>query len=243
MRYSVVIPTYNNCEKYLKPCVESILKHTSMDDLELIISANGCTDNTFAYLNYLGTSVPNLRVVWNDKPIGYPRATNKGIELASANKIVLLNNDIVLLDQPKNQWLEMLEAPFLKDSKVGITGPIVQHSPEAGHDFCVFFCVMIDRKVFNKIGLLNEEYGVGAGEDTEFCIEAVNAGFSMAQVSDKHLLSPTMYGGIFPIYHKGEGTVHDPELVPDFKTVFFENSLRLAKKYNIEKYNQMVSAS
>ena len=63
-KYSVVIPTYNNCEKYFKPCIDSIIKYTEMTDIELIISANGCTDNTIYYLNYLTTVIPNLKILW-----------------------------------------------------------------------------------------------------------------------------------------------------------------------------------
>ena len=235
MKYSVVIPTYNNCEKYLKPCVDAIVKYTNLDEIELVISANGCTDNTKAHLEYLKTVIPNLKLFWSTEALGYSKATNAGIKEATADYIVLLNNDTVLLEQPKNQWLQMLEAPFLKDSSVGITGPVIQHSPEAGHDFCVFFCVMIARSVFDKIGLLNEEYGVGTGEDTEFCIEAVNAGFKMAETNPK-TLHPDFWVGNFPIYHVGEGTVHDPSLVQDFNGVFRKNARKLARKYNPQHY-------
>jgi hypothetical protein len=206
-----------------------------MNNVELIISANGCVDNTKAYLTYLETAVPNLKVAWGDAALGYAKATNAGIKLATTNKIILLNNDTVLLDQPKNQWLDMLEAPFLQDADVGITGPIVQNSPEANHYFCIFFCVMIDKKVFDKIGLLNEEYGVGTGEDTEFCIEAVSAGFKMAETNPK-VLEEQFYVGGFPIYHVGEGTVHDPSLVSDFNSVFRRNARKLARKYNPQGY-------
>ena len=236
MKYSIVIPTYNHCEKYFKPCVDSIIKHTDMADVELVVSANGCKDNTQAYLNYLYTAIPHLRVVWSDKALGYSKATNEGIKVCSTDHIVLLNNDTVLLDQVKNQWLQMLEAPFLQDERVGITGPIVQHSPDAGRNFCVFFCAMIHKKVFEKIGLLNEEYGVGTGEDVEFCIEAVNAGFTMVESAQKTLENPELYVGGFPIYHKGEGTVHDPELVQDFNNIFAKNGRKLARKYNPEHY-------
>lgn len=235
MKYSIVIPTYNHCEKYLKPCIDSIIKYSNMADVELIVSANGCVDNTSEYLYYLQSSVPNLKVVWDEKAVGYARATNGGIKAATTDKIILLNNDTVLLEQPKNQWLYMSEAPFLRDATVGISGPIIQHSPEAGRDFCVFFCVMIDRKVFDRIGLLNEEYGVGTGEDTEFCIEAVNAGFKMAETNPK-ILEAEFYVGGFPIYHVGEGTVHDTNLVQDFNSIFAKNSRKLARKYNPEHY-------
>lgn len=236
MKYSIVIPTYNHCEKYLKPCVDSIIKHSNMDDVELIISANGCVDNTEPYLKYLRTAIPHLRWAWSNEPLGYAGATNAGIKKATTNKIVLLNNDTVLLDQAKNQWLQMLEAPFLDDASVGVSGPIVQNSPDANHLFCVFFCVMIDRKVFDAVGLLNEEYGIGTGEDVEFCIEAVRAGFKLAECVPKRLENPQFYSGGFPIYHVGEGTVHDTNLVQDFNSVFARNARKLARKYNPQGY-------
>jgi len=240
MKVSIVIPTYNNCEKYLKPCIESILKYTEMTDVELVISANGCTDNTKWYLAYLATVVPNLIVVWNVAPLGYPKATNEGIKACTADKIILLNNDTLLLDQPQNQWLDILNNPFKANPKCGISCIIKTHSEAAGRDFAIFFCVMVDRKVFDTIGLLNEDYGVGAGEDTEFCIEAENAGFEVCEVFEKHWGSNIFTGG-FPIYHKGEGTVHDPELVQDWENTFAKNSLRLAKKYNPNYYRFLLT--
>lgn len=236
MKYTIVIPTYNNCEKYLKPCIDSIIKYTHLDDIELIVSANGCVDNTKAYLNYLVTAVPHIKVLWSDKPLGYAGANNVAIRQASCDKIVLLNNDTILLEQEKNFWLNLLEAPFLQDQSVGIVGPVCQHSPEAGHDFCVFFCVMIHKKVFDKIGLLNEEYGVGTGEDTEFSIEAMRAGFKIVETSPKQILDEFSYTGWFPIYHAGEGTVHNTDLVQDFNSVFRKNCRKLARKYNPQYY-------
>lgn len=226
MKYSIVIPTYNHCEKYLKPCIDSIIKYTDMTQVELIVSANGCTDNTRYYLDYLATAIPNLIVTWSAKPLGYAGATNAGIRAATTDKIVLLNNDTILLEQHKNQWLEMLAADG------DICGPIVQHSPDANRMFAVFFCVMIGRRVFNKIGLLNEEYGVGTGEDVEFCIEAELAGFRVVEAAPKRLEHAELYVGSFPIYHVGEGTVHDPNLVQDFNNIFAKNGRKLARKYN-----------
>jgi FkbM family methyltransferase len=236
MKYSIVIPTYNNCDKYLKPCIDSIFKWTDMADVELIISANGCTDNSYWYLNGLKNQFDaigfgkNLKVVWNDAPMGYAAATNAGIKESTCDKIVLLNNDTVLLDQTKNQWLEMMDSMF-SDENVGISAPVVQRSDAANSDFAVFFCAMIHRKVFEKIGFLNEEYGVGSGEDVEFCVEAKLAGFLVKQVAPK-VYNGEIFTGSFPIYHEGEGTVHNEELVKNWNEIFVRNELKLAKKYN-----------
>jgi len=217
MKYSIVIPTYNNCEKYLKPCVDSIIKYTNMDDVELVISANGCTDNTEAYLNYLKTAIPNLRWVWSDNSTGFAKATNAGIERCNADRIVLLNNDTVILG---DKWLEKLDTG-------DISAVWTQYSQITQRRFAVFFCVMIDKEVFNKIGLINEDFNIGGCEDIDFCYRAEEAGFKITANWDD---------GSFPIYHKAEGTVHDPELVSDWNNKFLLNELKLAKKYNKEWY-------
>ena len=239
MKYSIVIPTYNNCEKYLKPCIDSIIKYTDMTNVELVVSANGCTDNTFKYLEYLKTAIPHLVIAWDADPLGYSKATNIGINLCTADKIILLNNDTVLLDQVKNYWVDLFDQAF-NNPKCGISCIIKGMSEPAGRDFAVFFCVMIHRKVFDKIGLLNEEYGVGGGEDTEFCIEAEKAGFEVIEVLNK-TWEGFQYVGGFPIYHKGEGTMHDPDLVQGWNNIFLRNSLKLAKKYNYDWYRWRLS--
>lgn len=239
MKYSIIIPTYNHCNDLLKPCLESIFRHTDLQDTEIIISANGCTDNTKEYLEELKQKFEdigfekNFLVVWTDKALGYSKANNAGLRLAHGSKILLLNNDIVLLPQEKNTWINMLEAQFIQNPTCGISCVLKIHSQPADRDFAVFFCVMIDKKVFDRIGFLNEEYGKGGGEDTEFCIEAENVGFTVHRACDMGWSEEVkLHTGTFPIYHAGEGTVFDKNLVPDWQEVFYRNSIKLAKKYN-----------
>ncbi len=249
IKYSIVIPTYNHCDDLLRPCIDSILTYTDLTNTEVVISANGCTDNTREYLLALADEFKNLgfehhlKVFWSDPALGYSKATNEGIKISIGKYIVLLNNDTVLLTQEKNTWLNILTRPFDVNSKCGITSVVNAFSEPAGHDFAIFFCVMIDREVFNTIGLLNEYYGKGGGEDTEFCIEAKKVGFDVCQALDTQWSYEIGTNtGYFPIYHRGEGTVHDATLVPDWSDVFFQNSLKLAKKYNKKWFNKNVKS-
>ena len=247
MKYSIVIPTYNHCDDLLKPCIESIFRYTNMTDVELVISANGCIDNTSEYLSDLKNRFDSigfsdhLKIVWNDEALGYAAATNAGIQVSTGRRIVLLNNDTVLLDQDKNYWLNLLESPFLLNKNCGVSGPVKQHSPEAGRDFVIFFCAMIDRSVFNKIGLLNTEYGQGGGEDTEFCIEAELAGYKTYECVPKFDTKGNLHIGGFPIYHVGEATVLDENLTPGYRETFKQNGLKLARKYNSEHYKFLLT--
>lgn len=219
MKYSIVIPTYNNCEKYLKPCVDSIIKHTNMDDVELIISANGCTDNTRQYLRYLYTAIPNLKWQWSDKPLGFAGAINAGLKYTTTDKIVLLNNDTVILG---NDWLKRLDQGDL-------SAVLTLHSNITNRRFGVFFCVMIQRNTLESVGLLDEWFEVGGCEDIDYCYRAQEHGFEITDVGHR---------GDFPIYHAAEGTVND---LPNWKNAFYQNELKLAKKYNMEHYRFMLS--
>ena len=74
-----------------------------------------------------------------------------------------------------------------------------------------FWCVMISRRVIDDIGLLDEIFSPGMGEDGDFCARTEKAGYKLIQVpyeghdkfdtgiNDQH----------FPIYHKGNGTFND----------------------------------
>jgi len=238
MKYSVVIPTYNHCDDLLRPCLESIFKYTDMSEVEVLVSANGCTDNTRWYLESLKNQFTRIgfgdhfKVIWSDTPLGYPVACNVAIRHTTADKIVLLNNDCVLIEQDKNTWLNLLDAPF-ESPKTGISCVVKNRCEITNREFAIFFCVMVHRKVFETIGLLNPEYGVGGCEDIDFCIEAEEAGFEVTQCGSKFWDGKTFVGEM-PVYHKGEGTVYDTALVQDWDSKFRQNQLKLAQKYNPE---------
>jgi FkbM family methyltransferase len=239
MKYSIIIPTYNHCDDLLKPCVDSILQYSRMTDVELIISANGCVDNTRTYLEDLKSKFEQIgmadhfKYVWSDAPLGYSKANNVAISQATSDLIVLLNNDVMLLPQSRQFWLDALHAPFLKDPQTGMSCVVKSWSDPAAHMFAIFFCVMIHRRVFDKIGVLNEAYGTGGGEDVEFSIECERAGFRVTPcILPEWSSTSHMFTSGFPVYHKGEGTMHDVNLVSDWKKQLDANSRMLAHKYN-----------
>lgn len=206
MKISIVIPTYQHCDDLLKPCLESIKTYSDLSNSEVIVVANGCTDGTREYVESLGGP---FKLVWMDAPAGYTRATNEGIKASTGEYVVLLNNDTVLLDQPKNQWLDLLVDPFLKDSKVGITGPMKTFCPHAKRDFLIFFCVCIRRKLLDEIGLLDEVFSPGYGEDADICCKLENSGYKIHQVCPSNEYSETdekVMLGDFKIFHKGNVT-------------------------------------
>jgi len=238
-KFSIVIPTFNHLEECLKPCIESIIKFTDLSETELIIVANGCTDGTNDYINELiARENFDIYLYWFDEPLGYTKATNIGIEASCGEFVILLNNDTILLDQEKNQWIDMLFKPFSNES-TAITGPMKAFCPFAQSDFLIFFCVMIRKKMFDLLGLLDECFNPGFGEDTDFGIKCVNAGYNIVQIPEETRnyqddANKKMVGN-FPIYHAGEKTFNNLEKIESFNTdgdkLIRKNRMILAKRY------------
>lgn len=225
MKISIVIATFNHLDDLLKPCCEALRQYCTLEDTEVIIVANGCTDGTRKYVESLGAP---FKLLWFDEPQGFARANNRGIIMSQGDYVMLLNNDAFLLPQVKNTLLNMLLEP-LADESVGITGPLMNIDPNSSREFMVFFCVMIRRTLFAKLGLLDEAFSVGAGEDIDFCIRAVDAGYKMTVVGNISHHLPGMAIGSAPIYHKGEATVGE---LPEWQEIFDTNSNILRDKYN-----------
>lgn len=225
-KYSIVIPTYNHCDDLLKPCIESIKQYTELNSVEVIVVANGCTDGTRQYVEQLGHP---FKLIWSNEPLGYTKATNLGIMASSGEYVVLLNNDTELLPQSTNLWLNMMEQKFT--DSVGMVGPLMLHDDYSNHDVLIFFCVMIKREVFDKIGLLDEIYSPGGGEDIDFSIRMKNAGYQIAAVSDvEYMPHISTNSGSVPIWHKDNKTFGE---IPQYTNEIVKtNGLLNCKRYN-----------
>jgi len=115
-----------------------------------------------------------LIVVKNDWK-GFAHSVNHGIRMAlgdsSITDILLLNDDIVL----KTGWLKtVLESP---QDICGSSDSYRECGDGLG--YVAFWCVRIKRKVFETIGLLDENYKVGECEDIDFCLRAIMNGFTI----------------------------------------------------------------
>lgn len=237
-KFSIVIPSMKHLGDCLVPCCESIIKHTDMADVECIVVLNGCGDDgSREYVDSLG---PCFRYVWLDEPSGYTHSTNVGIKAATGSHIILLNNDCVVLGE---QWIDLLYQPFTTDPRMGITGPLQLHCPDADRNFLVFFCVMVSRAMLDEIGILDEVFSPGYGEDADLCCRAEDNGWKVQRVpegSDLKLIDKgcedlpewkrdKMWHAEFPLYHDGNKTFgEDPAR---FELVLRKNKQTLQERY------------
>jgi GT2 family glycosyltransferase len=174
-----------------------------MSAIEVIVVANGCKDGTREYVESLGEP---FKLIWFDDPIGYARANNAGIRASKYDYVILLNNDAQILPfMERHAWVNLLLDPFKADDKMAVTGALKTYQEMLQHEFLIFCCVMIKKSLFDELGYLDEKFGEGGGEDTDFCMKAVRAGYKQLQVPSNEISNLRNDDGLivtnFPIYH------------------------------------------
>ena len=91
-RLSIVIITWNQLA-YLKACLQSLLPIMKRADVEVIVVDNGSQDGTSQYLT---EKFPVIRLLSNSCNKGVAYARNRGLEITTGEKILILDNDTIV---------------------------------------------------------------------------------------------------------------------------------------------------
>ncbi|MGB3904264.1 MAG: glycosyltransferase family 2 protein, partial [Anaerolineae bacterium] len=217
---TIIILTWNGLE-YTRACLDSLRARTPLgDDVQVLVVDNGSTDGTVAYLR----SLDWIRLIENDRNLGFVRGNNVGI-LATPpdHDVLLMNNDIVI---PQDGWLEEIQRVAYSAHDIGIVGcrmilpdgrllhagaympldsfwgqqigslekDVNQYSADRDVESVVAACVYIKRGVLEAIGPLDEAF-FSYFEDTDYCLRAREAGFRILCA-----------GGVSLIHHENVST-------------------------------------
>lgn len=102
-KVSVILTTYNR-EYFFSESIESILEQ-NYENLEIIISDDGSTDNTFNIACEYARENPNIKVVQNAHAHGSAGNRNNGLDHASGDLIMLLDDDDLLFKEAISQMV------------------------------------------------------------------------------------------------------------------------------------------
>lgn len=114
MKLSVNLVTLNG-EKYLPYLLES-LRNQTYKDYELLVIDNGSVDKT---VDYLEKEWEGLKIIKNQKNIGFASGHNHAIKLSKGEYILMLNQDIILAPDIFEQAIKFLD----KNDKIGALQP------------------------------------------------------------------------------------------------------------------------
>jgi GT2 family glycosyltransferase/glycosyltransferase involved in cell wall biosynthesis/uncharacterized coiled-coil protein SlyX len=207
-KISVIVVTYNNLD-YTKACLASLDQHTQYENLEIIVVDNASADGSPVFLGEWVKGAANRRLILNDDNRGFAAANNQGLAVADGDYLVLLNNDTYVTPG----WVRTLYKHLQRDPGIGLIGPVTNNIGNAakidihyadmeamlaasgrytrshiGEVFTLhtaaFFCVMMAREVYRRIGDLDEAFGRGFFEDDDYCRRIEQLGLRVVCAED-----------------------------------------------------------
>ncbi|CUB22542.1 Putative glycosyltransferase EpsH [Bacillus subtilis] len=241
MKTSIIVLTYNQLA-LTKQCLESIWKHTNNDCIEVIVIDNGSHDGTRDYLK----QITSIKAIFNKTNEGFAKACNQGLEVASGDNILFLNNDTVVT----NQWLEPMIKLLYQDDKIGMVGPVsnyvsgpqqvpvnytnVEEIEDFSRLYClqqrgrskavlrlVGFCLLVKKKVLDEVGGFDERFVGGSFEDDDLSLRVLQAGYQLKIALDSF------------VHHHGHATfTGNPDL--SISQLYEENRQRFIDKWKVD---------
>ncbi|MBF0787149.1 MULTISPECIES: glycosyltransferase family 2 protein [unclassified Streptococcus] len=126
-KISVVVPVYNG-EKYLKMCIESIMKQT-YSQLEIVVINDGSTDGTGLLIEQLCVQDRRIRVLHKKQNEGLGAARNSALDMVTGDYLVFVDSDDWI---DPNHIEDLYDLLRRTDSDIAITN-FTQYVEETGH--------------------------------------------------------------------------------------------------------------
>jgi len=196
-----IFPCLNNIEGLVKS-VESLYKYTP-DNFQIIVVFNGTMND---YLSAHATL--NDKVHLWIKPyrnLGFGKSMNQGIKLALTDFVTIANDDVEVL---YDSWWQDVMDIFDKTPNLGGFNPHSfinkKHTGDRAIEYeikdeytkediekmqkffpkwyvgCCTYFTICKKAMFDKIGLFDESFGLGSGEDYDLAIRAARGGYLIA---------------------------------------------------------------
>ena len=161
---------------------------------------------------------PNVTVIVNEQPKSFAKNINDIINIADGKDIVVLSNDIILTEnwlQPLTQHNNVIVIPSCNQTheyttdKLTLTNSMYidqfdnnfyalsdivrrhkQLNPAGFYERLLmpFYAFRLPYEIYSKVGLFDESFGVGGGEDVDYRIRAIQLGFNVKYTTQSYLL-------------------------------------------------------
>lgn len=238
MKYSIVVISYENFSSTTQLLLDSLLAGESKYDSEIILLDNGSSSETLRQIKLLKETDERLKVILNHENLGFAGGNNKAFQQCSGKVVIFLNSDTIttfasldrLVDEMKKNSLKVLGPisnavsgvqkikVFTKDvGRILKEGDFVNNSDLPIEPFetdCLsFFCIAMEREIYERLEGLDEGYQLGYYEDTDFCFRARKSGIKLYCTER-----------VF-VYHKGEGSFANISI----KSTILKNKKRFKK--------------
>jgi GT2 family glycosyltransferase/glycosyltransferase involved in cell wall biosynthesis len=216
----ILVPVHNEWH-VLRPCLESLDAFTDYPHASITVLDDGSDRHTQRRIEQFVAADRGLpsRVLRNETAQGFVKNSNRGMRQAKADMVVLLNSDTVVTPG----WLSRLVDAALTEPAIASVMPMSNqasfHSVDVPMGWNVFqygaalsrtmrrscfdtvtsggFCLLLKREALEDIGLFDEAFGMGYGEESDWCMRAVKKGWRVVGAEDAF------------VYHRGKVTFKD----------------------------------
>lgn len=117
MKLSIIISSYNTY-KLTKDCINSILNNKPKSSYEIIVVDDASPDNSGEKLKNDFRNTKQVKVVFNNKNLGYVRTNNRGLNISKGEYKLLLNSDTKVHPNSIDELLDFAKA----NDDVGVVG-------------------------------------------------------------------------------------------------------------------------
>ncbi len=114
MDLSIIIVSWNS-QKFIRENLEAIYKNTKNIDFEIFCVDNNSQDKT---VKIIKKEFPKVKLIANDKNLGFAKANNQAIRKSKGRYVLLLNPDMRVLEGTLEKMVQWMD----KDSDVGVGG-------------------------------------------------------------------------------------------------------------------------
>lgn len=239
---SILVVTHNS-RAFVKPCFDSLRRHTLWPNYEIVAVDNASTDGTPDLLRACAAENPRVRVFVLDSNTGFAGGNNFAARQARGEHLILLNADTMVTAG----WVERLIRHTRSDPKAGIVVAVTNFGgnevkiatdyrnqaemetfagyvarSRAGQSIEIrsapLFCTLIPRPVWKELGELDESFTVGMFEDDDYSMRALKAGYRVVTAEDCF------------IHHFGQGSFSQLDR-SEAERIFETNRQRFEKKW------------
>ena len=204
---SILVVTYNSAE-FVDPCIESIFRNTTYPNIEVILVDNGSTDDTVARIRPHQDD-PRLRLFGLEENLGFAGGNNFAAKQASGEHLIFLNPDTLVT----TGWIEYLLRHVRRDNGIGLLTAVTNFAGNEikinvdyrnqsemetfaayvnrshfGENFDIrvapLYCVLMTKRVWDRIGVLDERFGMGMFEDDDMAMRVRAEGLRVAAARD-----------------------------------------------------------
>ena len=219
MKISIIMLSFNNYDETTGKCLNALAADPDFKTWEVIVVDNSSDAKTQQQLAEAKRRYPEVHFIFNFQNVGFAAGNNIGIKMSTGDIIILLNSDAFL----SPGMLGRLTEHFSCNTQLGMVGPVtnaagneqciytktgsMEEKINEGIRFALsgesgtllayrldFFCVAIHRRVLEKVGLLDENFGRGYYEDLDYSLRVKAAGFKLGMAEDTF------------VYHRGSAS-------------------------------------